>query len=233
MPSQLGHSFMLTFLVIASCWPETGLCQEHFLSEVAIKEVENLPRNKGVPDSGHLTVTGLTLWKHTIEDAREKLGLADVIEPGQHYDPYVCYRPAREDDGTVLTLSFNNRGSTHFLTRIQIIAASETFKARNSCTKSLLVSRDLSTQRGIHIGVAPEQVKKILAVRAKETEEYLVATSEYYEEMGKGDQVTCNDTFWMTIARFASAGLTWLEILADGELIRQGHCTQEELAQKR
>lgn len=233
MRNRKGYSFTLSFVVASLCWTHIGLCQEHFLSEVALKEGRDLVRNNGVPDSGHITIMGLKLGVHTIEDARKKLGEAKAIEPGHHFDPYVCYRSAIENDNTVLTLSFNDHGSMHYLTRIQIIAASEKFKARDSCSKSSLVSKNLSMQSGIRLGATPTQAKKIWAIATRERGVYLLATSDYYNEMGDRDRATCNDMTWVAIARFASTGLAWLEVIEMGEMIRQGHCTSKELEQIR
>lgn len=227
MIDRLLSTVKAALFVGIACWAQIGVCQEHFLSEMTYREAS--PPNKGIPEPGHLTVLGLTLDKHTVEDATRKLGKADPIDPHMHHElHYICYRSALPGDNTVLSLAYDPDVPKRSLESFQIIAGSERFRSRKQCAKSLLVTRALSTQSGVALGISPVQAKQIWAIPSREWGTYLIVSSEYYEERVIEGIVRCNRMVWNADGRFDKGRLTWLQVGIGGEMIRKSECPVEE-----
>jgi hypothetical protein len=188
---------------------------------------------KGHQKPVNLTILGLQLDKHTLEDAQKKLGPSRQIDAPHHSYPFVCYRSTLQGDGTVLVLNFDDHDEPPPLAGYQIIAGTERFKARGRCARSGLVSKALATESGAKLWMGREEIARIWGVPiTNEQRVHIGIDYDGYAERHNGG-VRCVNAFSRVGARFVDSRLTWLDVSVGGELIRQDRCTEVELSGQR
>lgn len=193
---------------------------------------EKFVEQKGHQKPVNLTILGLQLDKHTLEDARKKLGPSRQIDAPHHSYPFVCYRSLHQGDDTVLVLNFDDHGEPPLLTGYQIIAGTERFTLRGRCARSALVSNTLAMEGGAKLGIGREEVVRIWGVPlTNEQGDHIGIDYDGYVERHNGG-VRCVNVFSRVGARFVDSRLTWLDVSVGGELIRRDRCTEEELSEE-
>lgn len=210
---------------------ELHKAEDFSLIEALLSADKNFLKQKGPQQPVHLTILGLQLEKHTLNDALKKLGPASQIEVGHHSYPFVCYRSSHHGDNTVLVLTVDDYRDPPLLTGYQLIAGSERFKMRGSCTRSELVSKTLATEGGAKLGMAREEITRIWGVPiTNESGDHLGVSYKGYEEAKHHGRIECDLVFSWVAARFVDSRVTWLAVSIGGEQIRMDRCTEEELS---
>jgi hypothetical protein len=213
-------SLAVAVLASAFCVPSVSVSQEHYLSEVGIPD--DLIESNGEMDYTHMTVLGLTLGRAGVADVQSKLGQAEMVHAG--HEPYICYRSASKGDNTVITFGFDDIGKNKLLSSFQIIAGVENFKSRRLCTKSRLVSKDVSTQSGLRIGLTPDQFKTLWKVPITHKGSHLFVGFDIFKDEKRDGKSICIDIFSSAAARFSESRLAWLQVDRGGEYLGEGNC---------
>jgi len=206
-----------------------------YLAYAAYGSETDFPDHIGKQEVKHLTVLGLQIGRTTLEEAKKYLGPTPraYVGMGGHDSPFVCYRSASPGDDTVLTLSFDDRYHSQ-LNGYQIIDGSERFKALTQCGRSTLVSRALTSQGGVKLGLTRTQVQSIWGVPVTSVvskgNHLLIHFSAYEERQRDDGTIQCALAYSRVIARFTKIGLSWVEVNVSGEVDRIGRCTEAELS---
>jgi hypothetical protein len=209
---------------------ERSMTEDIGLIDALFSANEKFVELKGHQKAENLTILGFQLAKHTLEDARKKLGPTRSIDAPHHSYPFVCYRSLHQGDETVLVLNFDDHEEPPLLAGYQIIAGTERFKVRGRCARSRLVSKTLATESGAKLGMGREEITRIWGVPiTNEQRDHIGIDYNGYAERHNGG-VRCVNVFSRVGARFVDSRLTWLDVSVGGELIRQDRCTEEELS---
>jgi len=114
----------------------------------------------------YMTIFDFTIGKNSLRDVQKKLGPAEVWRRREQAPISICYISVKENDGTVVV--FHAWKIDSWITAMSIMSDKDHFKERNQCTKSLLVSKAISTEGGIKLGLSKLQLKTILGDSTKE-----------------------------------------------------------------
>jgi hypothetical protein len=112
------------------------------------------------------TILGLAIGTASLKDVEAKLGEADTLpRHGSASAPNtICY--VSPTDGTVLTFGAGPMGGFVGITEFSIWSADAKFPSRSACHPSTAVSRKLSTNSGIKLGLTAGQLSKIIGTQA-------------------------------------------------------------------
>jgi hypothetical protein len=136
--------------VSANIWPsqttaqETPECRQNGPAKVRLTEDDT-------------TILGLTVGG-SMKDVQAKLGQAKPFGRNS-----ICF--VSPSDGTVLTFSTGWPGGFENVTGFELWSHEAKFPNVAKCTRSTLVSRDLSTKSGIRLGLTAEQLARLVGVK--------------------------------------------------------------------
>ncbi len=114
----------------------------------------------------YMTIFGFTIGKNSLQDVQKKLGPAKILPRREQSPISICYISEKENDGTVVVFSAWEIDSR--ITAMSIISDKDHFKERNQCAKSSLVSKGISIEGTIKLGLNELQLKTILGDPTKE-----------------------------------------------------------------
>jgi hypothetical protein len=152
--------FALLILLIAVASPartnhrDQPLCSEASAKKIRLSEAD-------------LTVLGLTIGHSSLKDVQAKLGSATSrkVSREDESDIALCY--VSQEDATVLVFYSGAMGGWADITEFEVWGREAMFPRPSDCSPSNLVSRSLSTQSGIKLGLATEELARILGTPSK------------------------------------------------------------------
>lgn len=111
--------------------------------------------------SGDTTILGFTIGHSSLKDIQLKLGRASVIRASkeEESDVSICY--ISPTDGTVLAFYSGPMGGWTDMTWFALWSREAEFAGRSRCAHSELVSHNLATASGIHLGLTKAELEKI------------------------------------------------------------------------
>ena len=141
------------------------------LSIVASSTAQKLPKDE--PDctaSGvarteisdtDATILGFRIGHASLKNVQAKLGVAKVFRASkeEESDIFVCY--VSSTDGTILAFYSGAMGGWVDITEFALWATGAGFQQRSQCTPSDVVSRAISTQSGLKLGLSRERLQRI------------------------------------------------------------------------
>ncbi len=109
------------------------------------------------PSLANFTITGIDLGPGSFDDVIPKLGISTVVMRGQTQmsREQLCYRSA--DGSTRLIFEHGERGEAFYM-----VGAGKDWSGSGFCKKSPIVTDALATQSGLHLGLTPAEITKIL-----------------------------------------------------------------------
>jgi hypothetical protein len=134
----------------------------------SIKEI-----NRKLPEK-HVSIFALTLEQSKLFDVQQKLPGAKVYRQGEAGNnlSVLCYIGV---DGTLLTYESGEMGgSDHLLNAFAVYGDKNAYRLSSYCGKSNLVNRRIKTAGGLHLGMKPEEVKKLFSKPSKETPQLMI-----------------------------------------------------------
>jgi hypothetical protein len=144
----LGYAVALTVLVVAP-WSSRTTANEN-------PECSQKGSNKVQLTADDTTILGGMIGV-SMKDVQAKLGQATPFLPTSNS---ICF--VSPTDGTVLTFSTGPFGGFENITGFELWSRESKFPNVAKCTRSTLVSRDLSTKSGIRLGLSAEQLAKLV-----------------------------------------------------------------------
>lgn len=119
----------------------------------------NAKGNKVEIASADTTIIGLTIGHSSLNDVQMKLGRASVIRVSreEESDVSICYASPKDD--TVLAFYSGPMGGWADVTWFALWSRDAEFAGRSRCTLSDLVSRNLATASGIHLGLTKSELE--------------------------------------------------------------------------
>jgi hypothetical protein len=126
---------------------------------------------QGVIDSRNLAVLGFTLGGNEVSDVEQRLGKARVSSAWDHGMTQRCYE-SKSSDRTVLAIE----DWTGTLSGFRIYRAD---KSDPSCTKTALITPEISTASGLKLGLSKDQAIGILGKPTKSVGDILIYISEF------------------------------------------------------
>ena len=126
---------------------------------------------QGVPLSpGHLTVLGVTVGAHTLNDAVDRLGPAEVFQNGPDGAASfrVCYTSPDKEFPAKIVFEAGPQGLRKEITSIKLIAGQVRFEEASRCAASELVTTEPGTMTGLRIGMTTEAFKAMLGAPTDE-----------------------------------------------------------------
>lgn len=119
---------------------------------------------EGTLSASHLTILGITVLQHSLREVQAKLGPARIFTDYDegHSVRRVCYTSSNESDGTTVVFESGPLGTRESVTWIGLLSGDVEFAKRSMCRHSRLVSREISTQSGLKLGLGRNQVTSIL-----------------------------------------------------------------------
>jgi hypothetical protein len=146
----------ISFLVLVA----TGLCSAQMRQEVEPYCNQHSTTRTEITDADS-TILGVSINHASLKDVQAKLGSANVIRisDAEESDIAVCY--VSPDDGTVLAFYSGALGGWEDITYFVLLSPRAGFAHGSQCTPSNQVSRNLSTESGLRLGVTEEQAKVV------------------------------------------------------------------------
>lgn len=110
----------------------------------------------------HLTILGLTIGQHTLEDTQKELGKAKFLPRREQAPKRICYISEKKQDNTTVTFEAGPMGGWELLTAITIASGKVSLKERSSCAIASQVSTNISTEGGLKLGLDRASLESIL-----------------------------------------------------------------------
>jgi hypothetical protein len=107
-----------------------------------------------------ITILGITIGKSSFSDVEAKLGAAQTSPRNT-----ICYISPM--DGTVLTFRTGPMGGFQFVTQFGLWSREANFPTTKACTSSERVSRSLSTDSGIRLGLTIRDLNRTAGKQPK------------------------------------------------------------------
>ena len=131
-------------------------------------------------DESNLTILGLIIGDSASQDIYSKFGPGIAFKDTAEADEtQVCY--VSDKDETLILFSFKNFQCS----RIRLLSQKKKFYKWHFCEKSPLVSRHLSTESGIKLGMSKSELKAILGAPHSESDENMSYAYEWKQKMNK------------------------------------------------
>jgi|SRR5579864_2766315 hypothetical protein len=149
-----GAIVVLLLIVTGLCPAQTRREDEPFCDEKSAKKVE-------IAD-GDAATLGFSIGHATLKDVQAKLGSASVtrVSREEESDVSICYvSPA---DGTVLVLYTGVMGGGEDITWFALWSHEAAYPHASRCTPSKLVTRSLSTESGVRLGLTKEEFERVV-----------------------------------------------------------------------
>jgi hypothetical protein len=167
--SSFGRAVALLLLITTiTASPQTRREDEPYCSESGAKRVEVAKADT--------TILELAIGRSSLQDVQAKLGRSKItrVSRDEESDVSVCY--VSPTDGTVLAFYSGAMCGWKDITWFALWSREDAFPHSSQCTSSKLVSRNLSTESGLQLGLTREKVDRILGKPTK-----LGRTSTKYE----------------------------------------------------
>jgi hypothetical protein len=168
----------------------------------------------------NLTILGLTIGDCTSLDIYSKMGPGIPFREDTNPDiSQVCY--VSDKDDTLILFSVDDDQCVRF----ELMSHKNKFYKWHFCVKSPLVSKHLTTESGIKLGMSKSRLKAILGVSRNESQEHLKYDYEWKQKMNRAEIETTSpgtknmmkDPFWTVNAaikaEFSEAGLISFDLL--------------------
>jgi hypothetical protein len=145
----LAVAVAISVLAVARIWPSQTNANDN-------PECSKTSPYKMQLTADDTTILGLTVGI-SMKDVQAKMGQATPFLPRSNS---ICF--ASPTDGTVLTFSTGPMGGFENITGFELWSHEAKFPNVAKCTRSTLVSQDLSTNSGIRLGLSAEQLAKLV-----------------------------------------------------------------------
>ena len=158
--SFLGRAILLLMLITSiTASPQTRREDEPYCSENGARRVEVAKADA--------TILGLAIGRSSLQDVQAKLGHSNLtrMSKDEESDVSVCY--VSPTDGTVLVFYSGVMGGGVDITWFAVWSREAAFPHYSRCTSSRLVSRNLSTESGLRLGLTREKVDRIVGKPTK------------------------------------------------------------------
>jgi hypothetical protein len=168
----------------------------------------------------NMTILGLTIGDCTSLDIYSKMGPGIPFRKDANPDiSQVCY--VSDKDDTLILFSFDDDQCVRF----KLMLHKNKFYKWHFCERSPLVSKHLTTESGIKLGMSKRRLKAILGVSRNESRQYLKYDYEWQQKMSRveiettsqGTKNMMKDPFWTVNAaiqaEFSEAGLISFDLL--------------------
>jgi hypothetical protein len=106
------------------------------------------------------TILGITIGRSSFADIEAKLGPVQTSPRNT-----ICY--ISPVDGTVLTFRTGPMGGFQFVTQFGLWSREANFPTSKACTPSQLVSRNVSTDTGIRLGLTTQELNRVAGKQPK------------------------------------------------------------------
>ena len=164
----------------------------------------------GEPPETHITLLGLTLGHHTIQDVEVKLGKhKHPVRADSHGKDY-CYVAADKTDKTKVLFGTGVMGSGENLLNFTLLSGQYRLPKKHACKISLLVNKNLVVANGVTLGMTKEQVLKLLGPSTRELNEDLFFEYEAETKRNSIEGVACTAISSTIIATFSESRLVAL-----------------------
>jgi hypothetical protein len=151
----LNRAIVVLLLIATGLSPaQTRHEDEPFCDEESAKNVDIA--------AGDAAILGFSIGHATLKDVQAKLGSASVrrVSREEESDVSICYvSPA---DGTVLVFYTGVMGGGTDITWFALWSHEAAYPHASRCTPSKLVTRSLSTESGVRLGLTKEEVERIV-----------------------------------------------------------------------
>lgn len=108
-------------------------------------------------DDSHFKILGFTVGEYTtLGDIQAKMGKAKMFYDEDGAYDYLCY--ISKSDKTIIVFGFQD----NLLNKFMLASSEADFEECDQCTESSLVSKEVSTESGIKLGISKEQVISLL-----------------------------------------------------------------------
>ena len=131
-------------------------------------------------DESNFRILGLFIGNCAPRDIYSKFGPGIAFkDAAEEEETQVCY--VSDKDETLILFSFKNFQCS----RIRLLSQKKKFYKWHFCEKSPLVSRHLSTESGIKLGMSKSELKAILGAPHSESDENMSYAYEWKQKMNK------------------------------------------------
>lgn len=109
----------------------------------------------------HLTVLGVTIGRHTLDDASSRLGPANVFQhgPGGAASFRICYTSTDEHVPSKVVFEAGPQSQRREITTIKIIRGDVKYEDAAKCSMSGKVSATQGTKSGIRLGMTAKELR--------------------------------------------------------------------------
>ena len=151
--SSFSRAVALALLVMSvTASSQTSNEDEPYCGENGAKRVE-IAKADG-------SILGLAIGRSSLQDVQAKLGSSKTtrVSRDEESDVSVCY--VSPTDGTVIVFYSGAMGGWKDITWFALWSREAAFPHSSKCTPSKLVSRSLSTESGLQLGLSSEKLER-------------------------------------------------------------------------
>ena len=202
--------------------PAVAYEREYLLFES--KQPENVTELDAEIKREHLVLLGMTLGENTLPEVKQRFGPAEQIRVG-HDGVLICYRSVQNADNTVVVFGADIHGDQRLI-NFQLVANQQSFKGKEQCAPSPLVSKEAATKSGLKLGLNAGTVKKIWDAPMIEKDGHLLLEYDYNKTTTYEGQPACLRVFSGSVTRFVEDKLAWL-LITRGTEGYPGRCLEK------